>query len=171
MYRSIYRYDRSADGFNLTPMIDVAFQLIIFFILAGTFASMDKVSLEAPTLASTKRLDDLKLPYKAVVHVLPHTPEAIAADAFLTGQAATWRIGPIMILAGDSRKLTEELTRARDNFAKRKAGDAALAAATFQVEVRADKSVLYSQVKPVLEGVAAAGFQRVHYVAVGSAGK
>jgi len=168
MITSVYRRRPTGGPFNLTPLIDVTFQLIIFFILAGTFASLDRVDLEVPTLAGTEQLADLKLPNKAVVHVAPYPAERRAADPALTGPAAYWQIGAVQIAPGDTEGLIAELSRARSAFRQRRAGGRVDEDAQFHVEVRADKSVWYSQVQPVLVCIAHAGFSRVHYVAFGS---
>jgi len=164
MITSVYRRQPTTGQVNLTPLVDVTFQLIIFFILAGTIASQDRVELDVPTLAGTPELADLSLPHKAVVHVATHPADRRAADHALRGSAAYWQVGSIRLAPGDTAALTAELIRARAAFGQRRGGGEG----EFQVEVRADRSVWYSQVEPVLVSVAEAGFGRVHYVAVGS---
>jgi biopolymer transport protein ExbD len=164
MITSVYRRRPTTGEVNLTPLVDVTFQLIIFFILAGTLASQDRVDLDVPTLAGTADLADLNLPHKTVIHVAPHPADRRAVDQALRGPAAYWQVGSVRLAAGDTAGLTEELIRARAAFRRRRgAGEG-----EFQVEVRGDRSVWYSQVEPVLVSVAEAGFARVHYVAIGS---
>ncbi|NLF29855.1 MAG: hypothetical protein GX591_03080 [Planctomycetes bacterium] len=157
------RHHHTAGGINLTGLIDVTFQLIIFFVLAGTFAAAERMDLTPPTLEGTEHLADLKLPAPLVVQVAPYPPERIAEADILRGAASIWRVGAAELPPGDTAGLLAALRRAREAFAAR-AGDGA----ALEVEVRADRSILYSQVEPVLACVAQAGFERVHYVAMGS---
>ncbi|MFW6145973.1 MAG: ExbD/TolR family protein [Planctomycetota bacterium] len=157
------RHHHTAGGINLTGLIDVTFQLIIFFVLAGTFASAERMDLKPPTLEGSEHVADLKLPHSVVVQVAPYPPERIAEAGALRGAAAAWRVGPTELVPHDTAGLLAALTRARRAFAAR-AGEAAV----LEVEVRADRSILYSEVEPVLACVERAGFGRVHYVALGS---
>ena len=157
------RHHHTAGGINLTGMIDVTFQLIIFFVLAGTFASAERMALTPPTLEGTEHVADLKLPASVVVQVAPYPPERIAQADALRGAALIWRVGAVELTPGDTAGLQAALGEARRAFAAR-AGEGA----ELEVEVRADRSILYSQVEPVLAGVGRAGFDRVHYVAMGS---
>ena len=162
---TVYKRGPATAGLNMTAMIDVTFQLIIFFILAGSFASLDAVPLDVPAVYDPAALGDSKLPYKAVVNLLPHAPDAVAADAALAGQAAAWQVSTARIAPGEVGRLLEVLRSARQAFQKRRAAGDAPAEQEFQVELRADKSLDYGEVAPVLATIGQAGFARVHYVA------
>ena len=74
---------RSAIGFNMTPMIDVVFQLIVFFLLASHFAKQDvQLELDLPAARSgkTDEADDARF---VVVNVLRD------GEALLAGRVVT----------------------------------------------------------------------------------
>jgi biopolymer transport protein ExbD len=154
--------------FNMTPMIDVTFQLTLFFLLAGTFASLDSSRLSVPSVYDERMLADLKLRNKAVVNIPPYSEKEIQANPSLKGMAESWKVSTVTIQRNPDR-LVRELQQARAQFEDRKAKEPALAGMEFQVEVRADRSIQYSQVAPVLVAISKAGFPRVHYVATASA--
>ncbi len=53
---------------NLTPMIDIVFQLIIFFMVGARFSEIEKqIDLQVPGVSTTTPLD--AVPEKFVVHV------------------------------------------------------------------------------------------------------
>lgn len=144
----------------MTPLIDVAFQLIIFFILAGSFASLDVVHLMVPTLYGDRPIEVMRLPDKVVINVPPYSPAEATARP---GEARAWLLSGLAIRPGDTGGLLRRLQRERQSFAASAGGGRDL-----QVEVRADRSIDFSDVAPVLSAVAQAGFQRVHYVAYAS---
>ncbi len=157
------RHHHTAGGINLTGMIDVTFQLIIFFVLAGTFAAAERMDLTPPTLEGTEHVADLKLPHAIVVQVAPYPPERIADAGALRGAAAAWRVGSTELAPGDTAGLLAALERARQTF-EAAAGEKAV----LEVEVRADHAIRYAAVERVLACIEGAGFGRVHYVAMGS---
>jgi len=161
----VYGGSKAPAAFNMTPLIDVTFLLMVFFILAGSFASLDAVRLAVPKLYDTAVLDELKLANKAVINIPPHSLEQVKEDGKLQGKAASWQLSTARIRPGDTTRLVSELRAARADFADRKAKDPGLADTEFQVEVRADRGVYYSEVTPVLSAITQAGFARVHYVA------
>jgi biopolymer transport protein ExbD len=151
--------------FNLTSMIDVTFQLTIFFLLTGTFVSLEAARLNVPSVHDERTLADLNLPHKVIVNVPPYSQKEILADPSLKGMAESWKVSTDTIRL-DPDQLVRELQMARTQFEAVKAKDPALAGEEFQVEVRADRTVYYSEVAPVLAAIRTAGFPRVHYVAV-----
>lgn len=121
-------------GFNMTPMIDVVFQLIIFFLVSSHLAKQEaRLELPLPTAQS------------GVLDISDETPRLIVnvqADGGL-------------LLAGhrvDSSGLREGLRsrRAKD-------GDA------LEVVVRTARDASYRHVQPVLVACAAEGLWRVTF--------
>jgi len=161
----VYKRGPATAGLNMTGMIDVTFLLIVFFILAGSFASLDAVPLEVPAVYDPAPLADVKLPYKAVVNLTPYTREAIAADAALTGRAAAWQVSTVRIAPGEVGRLGQVLREARAAFRERRDAGQVPADKQFEIELRADRSLDYGEVAPVVATIARAGFSRVHYVA------
>jgi biopolymer transport protein ExbD len=128
---------RGADGVNMTPMIDVVFQLLIFFLLT-THLSRQEVSAELvlPRAESGDEAQEDQTP-RVTVNVLPD------------GQ----------IQLGNQPLAAAELTaRLRVENLKH---DARL-----EVRIRADRSVPYQFVEPVLAACAAAGVWDVKFAVV-----
>ena len=165
---SVYGRDKGRIGFNMTPMIDVTFLLMIFFILAGSFASLDVMKLTVPRVHGDRTVDELKLPHKLVVNIPPFPADRVLDEPDLAGRARMWKVSTHEIRPGDGRRLLAVLQGARDGFLQRQAKDPSLAGVALQVELRADRSLHYSQVAPALAAIGKAGFSRVHYVACGS---
>jgi len=52
---------RSAAGVNLTPMIDVVFNLLLFFMLSSTFVVQSSIQIEMPTAEGASELEQKDL--------------------------------------------------------------------------------------------------------------
>lgn len=117
---------------NLTPMIDVIFLLIVFFVLVSQIVDIETVDLTLPRPADPASItpgDERRI----VVNVLP--------DA----SGATRGYG----LEGDTLPATERgLDELRRRLAARFAETPSL-----QVNLRADESTHYDHVQPVLDAV------------------
>jgi biopolymer transport protein ExbD len=121
----------------MTPMIDVVFQLLIFFLLT-THLSRQEVSAELalPKAESGEEAQEDQTP-RVTVNVLPD------------GQ----------VQLGNQSVGTEELTaRLRVENLKHNSG--------LEVRIRADRSVPYQFVEPVLGACAAAGIWDVKFAVV-----
>jgi biopolymer transport protein ExbD len=124
--------------FNLTPMIDVVFNLIIFFLVASHFARSEALEqVDLPAAAGARNDAD-----PALVRV------AITVD----------RAGSLLV-GGQNVGLPE---------LKRELAAAAAQARPADVEVRlrVDRGVPWSQLGPVLSECAAAGLTRVRFAAI-----
>jgi biopolymer transport protein ExbD len=83
---------------NLTPMIDVVFQLLIFFMVATTFLNPEKeIGIELPEAVSGERSEDER--DEIVINVLADgsvilSGEAVARDALLDTLRARARQDP-----------------------------------------------------------------------------
>lgn len=135
-------YQRGAAGVeaNMTPMIDVVFLLIIFFMLVSQIQRARLVELELPEIqnaAATAPPRDAVL----VINVVP------------TGtDTPSYRLGTLEF-SGDRAgrsALTRQLVRERERTADP------------VVLVRADRTEPYERVHPVLQAVSEAGLTRVH---------
>jgi biopolymer transport protein ExbD len=128
------RHERSPIGLNMTPLIDVVFQLIIFFLVSSHLARQEtQLELDLPAAASGR---------EATVESRPRVVINVAADGHvLLGSTA---IGP------------DELTP-RLKFERRRSGS------DLEVRIRADRSVPYAAVEPVLLSCADAGIWNVTF--------
>jgi biopolymer transport protein ExbD len=121
-------------AFNITPLIDVVFLLIIFFLVASHFIRNESVErIELPLASQGK--DDEDSPSRLVVTVMPdgqmmHGMNPIVDEDF------------------------EQLLR----FLVLKHG-----AEATEVRIRADRSVVYSKVEPLLLTAARQGVTRVRF--------
>ena len=151
-------------SFNLTPMIDVTFQLIIFFMLAGSLASLDNIRLEVPKLHKSVA-EETDAPNRVVVNVPPYPKTEIEADDRLKGAARMYVIRTRQIETGNVGELTTVLSEQRNVFERRKSENPALKDLSFQVEIRADTSIEWSQVWPVLAAARSAGIEKMVFAA------
>lgn len=130
---------------NLTPMIDVVFQLFIFFLLVAQFSAQQSIELKLPRLAGDER-DDAGSESRLVINVVP--PERAAE------MGGDFRVG------GRSFMNTEEglarLSEALRDAAQRRPGA--------KVLVRAGRTERYERVHPVLDAASRAGLAQVELV-------
>ena len=128
---------RGSVGFNMTPMIDVVFLLIIFFILASHFQRQETQLQLALPAAETGEAPEGYDARRLLINVLPD------------GQ----------ILLGSVATRTEELQPLIEH-ASRQAGG------TLQVRIRGDRTVDYGFIEPVLLACAKAGVWNVSFAVV-----
>jgi len=119
---------------NMTPMIDVVFQLIIFFLVSSHLAKQEvQLKLPLPKAASGEQESQSDTP-KLTINVL--------ADGTL-------------LLAGRPVTVTDLRTRLRDRLAE--LGDDA------EVRIRSHRDVPYENVEPLLVACAKAGVWNVTF--------
>jgi len=156
-------------GFNMTPMIDVTFQLIIFFILAGQAASEDLARLKLPKPTESQATNNpalMQAPNRVVVNVLSKAGvEDENADPVFAGQAKEWRVAGQRIEAGDRDRLRDLLE------GRYKQWKATMKSDEFFVEIRADHRVNYGEVEPAMLAASAAGIPKMNITAILELGK
>ena len=138
----VYKKGGGAVGFNMTPMIDCTFQLILFFMLATRMASADYVQMKIPKpdQSISKQYEEAK----AVVNVVPYGDKEITATPSRDGQAAFYQIGTLRLTREEIGKLSDLIRQTKAAIPdpeKRKA---------WVVELRADSNVEYAAVEPIL---------------------
>jgi biopolymer transport protein ExbD len=122
-------------GFNMTPMIDVVFLLIIFFLLSSHLARQEQqLPLPLPAAVSG-RIEAADERPRLTVNVLADGTLLVASRA---------------VGAGDLGQLLAERR--------------ALHGEELQVRIRADRGVAYRRVEPVLLACVKAGIWNVAYV-------
>jgi len=132
--RSSHIHGRGPSSFesNMTPLIDMAFLLIVFFVLVSQVAGAEYVEMALPKPASgtARRPGDAD---RVVVNVIP------AKD----GGAAAYRLGKREFTpdAAGLRQLVGSLATAM----KGKPG--------IEVNVRADRATAYGWVRPAMDAV------------------
>ena len=121
-------------AFNITPLIDVVFLLIIFFLVASHFIRNENVEqIELPLASQGK--DDEDSPSRLVVTVMPN--------------------GDLMHGAGS---IPQDEVESMLRFLILKHGVAAT-----ELRIRADRNVMYSHVEPLLLTAAKQGVTRVRF--------
>lgn len=119
--------NRRSVGANMTPMIDVVFLLIIFFLVSSHLARQEnRLPLDLPVASTFGPLDPLKAPL------------TISVD-----DQARWLVGGDVVDLADLRSILADL---RDQMGT----DAA-------IRIRTDAAVQYQYVEPVLREAALAG--------------
>jgi biopolymer transport protein ExbD len=131
----VYIRGRARIGANLTPMIDVTFLLIVFFVLVSQIVEVENVELSVPALEkpATELLGEEQ---RAVINVVPGR----------AARAAEYRLGPQAFPpdATGIAALTDRLTRLFE------------ANPNLRINLRADQRTEYRDVQPVLEAVTTA---------------
>ena len=145
-------------AFNMTPMIDCTFQLIIFFILSATVMSQALADLKLHRPWRSQARDEKEILLEAdnriIVNVVSAAGKKKDAPAELAAQAERYQILTEKIDIGNRDKLTriikDKVKRARQAGHKK-----------FFVEIRADYRVNFGAVKPVMLAAAKAGVTNV----------
>ncbi|MBI1371080.1 MAG: hypothetical protein GC162_20820 [Planctomycetes bacterium] len=134
---------KAAMTLNLTSMMDIVFQLIIFFLLISNFAAAELPKLEPPYLDKPVVIDK-KDRKKVIVNVIPEGT---------TGQVKNLRVGGTDVAPGNYSVLTGLLQAEKDKDPE------------IEIDLRADGSVNYENVQPVMNAITAAGIGRINLVA------
>jgi len=113
---------RGSLEFNMTPMIDVTFQLIIFFLVSNQMAAQETlVELDLPVAESGDELRDQDAQHRFTINVVAGGDMMVAGDALDVAQLG--------------QRLAAQ--RAKDD--------------KLEVRIRTDRAVEYGRVKPILK--------------------
>jgi len=141
--RSPTNLSRGSVGFNMTPMIDVVFLLIIFFLVSSHLARQEvQLELDLPEAGTGQRGEEDET-RRVVVNVLPEEKPGgriMVGGRLLAADALTDLIGY------ESRKSDGQL----------------------EVRIRSDRKVPYQVVEPVMIACARAGVWKVTFAVVGN---
>jgi biopolymer transport protein ExbD len=175
----------SADvGFNMTPMIDCTFQLIIFFILASQVANESyakNVKVHRPDESQSIPASVAEFPNKVTVNVISAGAGDNLADPMVAANAACYKIGTETYQMGEWQRMTDVIGNKRKEFLRARgltpeAAAAAEAAAekagqedhpaAFWLEIRADARVRYADVAPVIKAGVESGIAKMNFTAL-----
>ncbi len=124
-------------GFNMTPMIDIVFQLIVFFLVASHLAQQEtQLELALPDAATGRPAIDAPT-RRVVVNVQP------SGELSLSGQPVS---------AADLQQ--------RIGVEARQHGD------DIEVRIRADRRVPYRVIEPILTACTQAGIWKVTFAVI-----
>lgn len=132
---------------NLTSMMDVSFQLIIFFILITNFAAADLPKLDPPDPRHSvaREMPDIQ---RVQINIVP------ISEGSQSGQASH------LVIYGKKypRNAYHEVTAL---LAEKKQENPDI-----EVYIRADNALYYDQVQPIMQAVTKAGISRINLVAI-----
>jgi biopolymer transport protein TolR len=140
--------------FNMTPLIDVTFLLIIFFLLVNDIIAEQDVQLLLPELDHSQVVQ-LDQPNRLVINIIPdhHTPTTtrlgLANPLAVNGGAQWVKVGLARFAINQPNALTAFLVEART------------ARPNLAIVLRADAAVEYQYVEPVMEAIADAQIKHV----------
>lgn len=153
------KVEASSGSLNMTSMIDIVFQLIIFFLLVNNIVSEESVQMYVPKLyePQAKDLGDVT---RVIINVVPsENPDKRKemSDILKVNGAASsvsmWgRVYGFENLAEVTKQLEERRLSAE------------LKNEDLQVLVRADAATFYQNVQPVLAAITSAGIKTVNLV-------
>jgi biopolymer transport protein ExbD len=135
---------RPAVGFNLTPMIDVVFLLICFFMLVSQFASAENVAMDLPQPDISQAVK-VKLTDRVVINGVLTTPWSPQTSG------VAWSIGPLRVAS---------LSALSNRLAAAKAANPNL-----RVVLRADRRIPYRSVREVMNVIAENRIEVMYLVA------
>lgn len=153
--------------FNVTPMVDVTFLLIIFFILAGQMSSQEMartIKLSRPAGSQALKRGSKEALNRVVVNVVARVAligKDEELDSSLQGQAHHYEIMGKPIQVGDIPELLARFSKSRD-AAKAKGQKPE----EFTVEIRADYRIGYGEVEPVIAAAVKAKIPKMHIAAL-----
>ena len=153
---------RAGLGFNMTPMIDVVFQLIIFFLLSSHLAQQEvQLELDLPRAASGQSPDKEEI-RRVVINVLPDAPGGGGYARMPYPPTARYPAGKRIVVGGRFVD-AEELAQLIDYESRRARREAR---GQLEVRLRCDRKVPYRVVQPLLIACARSGVWRVTFAVV-----
>lgn len=157
-------------SFNYTPLVDVTFNLIIFFVLTSQIVgtNLAKIDLAQPNTSLVVLREDPSVAAKQriiiqVVSKRAGKKDDNAQDRKEASEAACYEIDGQSIPLNNQQLLESKITQTV-NFLKRE--NKLKSADDFYVEVRADKRVQYSYVAPVLKAAVNANIKNMNITAL-----
>lgn len=156
----VYQRGPAQLDFNVTPLIDVTFLLIIFFMVISNFITQESVNmivpeLDEPTVRRFERMD------RVVVNIAPLEYDTIERDddhLAWSGQPQYVKIGTKYYGMDDMNQMISELTEVSTSTTD------ARGKPQLEVVLRADSALYYGSVQPVMQAITAAGIGKVHLV-------
>ena len=134
MRTTFARQDRRRQlSFNMTPMIDVVFLLLIFFMLVSTFASAENIAIDLPD-PDHSQARDMPLSDRVIINCQPSDPShpLTCEPLYRAGSIDLQDLGELSILLARRKEVTPNV----------------------RVIIRADRRLPYKHIKPVMEIVA-----------------
>lgn len=140
---------------NMTPMIDIVFQLIIFFMLVNNIIAEEAVEMIVPKLYDPKVrvLEDQE---RITVNVMPREYQRDQRSENpwkWDGDAVGVKVGLTPYSIQDLDKLTADLKAVKEKKPN------------VEVVLRVDGAIYYQNVQPILNSITLAGIEKINLVA------
>ncbi len=156
MPSQIFHRGPTTPQMNITPLIDVVFLLIIFFMLVNNIISEQSVQMIVPQLDEPTTRELLDDSGRIIVNIAPaeyaHS-ERQGNPLLFDGEARFIRVGLQTFAADDLDGVTAALVEAKEAFP-----DA-------EVVLRSDGALYYGVVQPVMGAITRAGIDTINLVA------
>lgn len=142
---------------NMTPLIDVTFQLIIFFMLVNNIVAAEAVQMIVPQLTDARTRELGEVEQRLVVNVVPtaYQPADRKGDNVLNtdGNAIGVVIGMQEFPATDLLSMTNFLKEYKARYPDG------------LILLRADAAIRYDAVQPIMAAITGAGISKINLVA------
>lgn len=136
--KAFSQFDSSDKSFNMTPIIDIVFLLIIFFVLISQFIEAENFPLEVP--------DDCNFANSDIQHNTQVTTLTVMKN---DAGKVDFAVGSQKIIYSDYPEAVEQLTFSLDAQMKDIPADKRI------VTLRVDKDICYDQAQYALAAIAA----------------
>lgn len=151
----IFQRGPTTPQMNITPLIDVVFLLIIFFMLVNNIITEQSVEMIVPQLddPTTRELDESG---RIIVNIAPaeyHHRDRADDPLLFDGEARFIRVGLQTFEADDLEGVTAVLTELKE------------ANPDAEVVLRSDGALYYGVVQPVMGAITRAGIDKVNLAA------
>ena len=156
----VFKRGPQSPQMNMTPLIDVTFQLIIFFMLVSNIVSEENVQMIVPKLERSQA-QEVRKQERVVVNVAPQpydpkdrsTERGVDSHLMHPGTATRVKVGMEEFGPSEREAITSSLAESQaDNE-------------NVKVLLRADAALYYKEVQPVMKAIAAAKISQVNVVA------
>lgn len=148
----VHQRGPTAPQMNITPLIDVVFLLIIFFMVVNKIVSEETVQMVVPELTDAKTFDLGELD-KISVSVAPVEGARGSNPLNWDGEPQYVQVGTQRFDMGDMQGVTAALTDARARNDK------------VEVNLRADAALFFEAVQPVMTAITDAKIAKINLVA------
>ena len=166
MASKVHKKGTVSPEMNMTPLIDVTFQLIIFFMLVNNIIAEEAVELVPPKLTEpqTQELGEVE---KVTINIVP--PSDLEGVKGLKGVSDLRTAPPAAqgVRVGVTDFPMEELESATDLLRGyvEKSGKLPDGSVKLEVLLRADARFPFSDIQPVMAAITSAGIERIKLVA------
>jgi biopolymer transport protein ExbD len=176
-------YSAADVGFNMTPMIDCTFQLIIFFMLASQVAGdayASNVMLIRPLDSQAIPIAVASFPNKVTVNVVSAAAGEQNPDPEMAAGVRFYKINQVKFNVGEWDRMADVIKKQRTDYDKQFGASRAPSASAsgkegeddrqFFLEIRADRRVKWENMAPVIRAGVEAGISKLNITALTARG-